>query len=145
MKNYRYGSHNIFDIRLHIVWVTKYRYPVLTSKIGFRIRELIRQICEAHEINILSGVVSNDHVHVFLSVPPQISVSKLVMRLKGRTSHKIQQEFPELRKRYWGQHFWARGYFCISSGNVTNEMIQEYLKNHDQKHTNQITVLEEQL
>ena len=145
MKNYRYGSHNTFDIRLHLVWCTKYRYKVLVPKIGYRVRELIRQICEAHEVNILDGVVSQNHVHIFVSVPPQVSPSKLVMRLKGRTSRKIQQEFPELRKRYWGRHFWARGYFCVSSGNVTNQMIQDYIKQHDQKHKNQITVLEEQL
>jgi len=86
MKDYRYGSHSIFDIRLHLVWVTKYRYPVLTNKIALRCRELIRQICEAHEINILSGVVSTDHVHLYVSIPPQLSPSKLVMLLKGSIS-----------------------------------------------------------
>lgn len=93
---------------------------------------MIRQICEAHEVNILSGVVSSDHVHLYVSIPPQISASKLVMKLKGRTSRKIQQEFPEIRKRYWGQHFWARGYYCASSGNVTDELIREYIAKHTQ-------------
>lgn len=130
MKSYRRGSHTLFDIRMHLVWVTKYRYPVLTKKLGTRVRELIRQICEAHEVNILSGVVSTDHVHLYVSVPPQLAPSKLVMRLKGRTSRKIQQEFPEIKKRYWGQHFWARGYFCVSAGNVTDKMIRDYLDNH---------------
>ncbi len=133
MKDYRYGSHNIFDIRLHLVWVTKYRYPVLTAKRGLRVRELVRQICEAHEVNILSGVVSTDHVHLYVSIPPQLAPSKLVMRLKGRTSRRIQEEFPELRKQYWGQHFWARGYFCVSAGNVTDDLIREYLAKHSEK------------
>ena len=140
MNNYRYGSHSIFDIRLHLVWVTKYRYPVLTNKLAIRTRELIRQICEAHEINILSGVVSTDHVHLYVSIPPQLSPSKLVMRLKGRTSKKLQEEFPEIRKRYWGQHFWARGYFCVSSGNVTDDIIREYLAGHADKHAEEIAV-----
>ena len=140
MNNYRYGSHSIFDIRLHLVWVTKYRYPVLTNKLAIRTRELIRQICEAHEINILSGVVSTDHVHLYVSLPPQLSPSKLVMRLKGRTSKKLQEEFPEIRKRYWGQHFWARGYFCVSSGNVTDDIIREYLAGHADKHAEEIAV-----
>ena len=140
MNNYRYGSHSIFDIRLHLVWVTKYRYPVLTNKLAIRTRELIRQICEAHEINILSGVVSTDHVHLYVSLPPQLSASKLVMRLKGRTSKKLQEEFPEIRKRYWGQHFWARGYFCVSSGNVTDDIIREYLAGHADKHAEEIAV-----
>ena len=118
MRNYRYSSHSVSDLRIHLVWSTKYRYPVLTSKVGERVRELIRQICEVHEVNILGGVVSSDHIHLYISIPPQISVSKLVMRLKGRTSRKVQQEFADIRKRYWGQHFWARGYFCVSAGNV---------------------------
>ena len=121
MKDYRYGAHSVFDIRLHLVWVTKYRYPVLTGKISYRVRELVRQLCEAHEVNILSGVVSSDHVHLYVSVPPQLSASKLVMKLKGR-------------------NFWARGYFCASSGNVTDEMIREYIAKHAEKPSEEIRV-----
>ncbi len=102
MKDYRYCSHNIFDIRLHLVWVTKYRYPILTVKRCLRVRELVRQICEAHEVNILSGVVGVDHVHPYVSLPPQLTPSKLVMRLKGRTSRRIQDESLNLKNNTGG-------------------------------------------
>ena len=67
---------------------------------------------------------------MFVDIPPKISVSDYMRRVKGCTSRKIQQEFPEIRKKYWGRRFWARGYFCTTSGNVTNDMIEEYIRNH---------------
>ena len=73
--------------------------------------------------------MGSEHIHLFISVPPNIPVSKAIQKMKGITSRKIQQEFPEIRKRYWGQHFWARGYFAVSSGNVTDEMWMEYIRN----------------
>lgn len=97
-NEYRYGSHNVFDVKLHIVLVTKYRYPVLTPKIKVRVRELLRQICEANEVNIVSEVISSDHVHMLVSIAPQVSISRIVMNMKRRTSHIVQREFPEMRK-----------------------------------------------
>ena len=129
MKYYRKSSHVIYDIKYHIVWVTKYRYKVITGDIAQRFRQLAKQICSAHDVHIISGSISPDHIHMFISVPPQVSVSKLVQYIKGATSRKLQQEFQSLKKRYWGQHLWARGYFCASSGNVTDEIWLEYIKN----------------
>ncbi len=132
MRTYRQGSHTVFDLKVHLVWITKYRYRVLTPEIGLRLRELIRQSCEAHDIEIISGRVSKDHVHLYISYPPDLAVSEIVRRLKGRSSRRIQEEFPQLGKQYWGRHFWAIGYAAFSSGHVTDEMIREYLKQHDQ-------------
>jgi len=75
--------------------------------------------------------VSKDHVHLYISYPPKLSVSDIVKALKGRSSRKIQQEFPHLQKQYWGRHFWAIGYAAFSSGHVTDEIIQEYIKHHE--------------
>ena len=97
---------------------------------ALRVKELVRQTCEAFEINIISGVVSKDHVHVFVSAPPNMAPSEIMRRIKGRTSSKLLEEFPHLKKRYWGRHFWARGYFCATSGQVTDEMIKTYLEHH---------------
>ena len=127
---YRTGSHTKYKIEYHFVWVTKYRYHVLTGDVGLRVRELIRQTCEHLEIEIIRGVVSRDHVHLLVSAPPNISVSEIMKRIKGRCSTKILQEFPHLKKRYWGRHFWARGYFCVTAGELTKEMIKEYLAHH---------------
>jgi putative transposase len=106
---------------------------VLKKAVGTRLRELCRQICSDMGVEILSGVISRDHVHVLVSIPPQVSVSKLIQKLKGKSSYKLQREFASLRKQYWGQRMWARGYFACSTGNVTDEMIKDYIKNHTEK------------
>lgn len=130
MATYSTSSHAKFHNRYHIVWVTKYRYKVLNTEIRLRIREITRQICSQLGVKIIKGVLSKEHVHMFVEIPPKVSVSDYMRRVKGCTSRKIQQEFPELRKRYWGQRFWARGYFCTTSGNVTNEVIVNYIEKH---------------
>lgn len=127
---YRYGSHTVFNIEYHFVWVTKYRYQVLIGDVALRLRELVRQTCESFEIHIMKGVVSKDHVHIFVSAPPTMAPSEIMRRIKGRTSSKLFGVFPHLRKRFWGRHFWAGGYFCASSGNVTDEMIKTYVEHH---------------
>ena len=127
---YRYGSHTSYRIEFHFVWVTKYRYKVLTGDVALRVRELVRQTCEAFEIQIIKGVVSKDHVHLFVSAPPNMAPSEIMRRIKGRSARKLFEEFPLLKKRYWGRHFWARGFFCVTAGNITDEMIKSYLDHH---------------
>jgi putative transposase len=83
-------------------------------------------------VEILSGAVAKEHVHLLVSMPPQVAVSKLVQKLKGKTSYKLQREYGVLRKQYWGQRMWARGYFACSTGNVTDEMIAEYIRSHSE-------------
>ena len=131
MENYRKSAHCAYDIKYHLVWITKYRKPVITGKVAQRTREVIRITCANNEVEILAGHVGKDHIHMLVSVPPHLSASKLVQYLKGNTSRKLQMEFKELSKQYWGQHFWARGYFVASSGNVTDEVIAEYIRNQD--------------
>ncbi len=127
---YRYGSHTVYDIEYHFVWVTKYRYHVLVGDVALRVRELVRQTCEAFEIRILKGAVNKDHVHIVVSAPPNMAPSEIMRRIKGRSSSKLFEEFPVIKKRYWGRHFWARGYFCATVGQMTEEMIKEYLEHH---------------
>jgi putative transposase len=134
--DYRYGSHTVYNIEYHFVWVTKYRYQVLNGDISLRVRDLVRQTCEAFEIKILSGVVSNDHVHIVVSAPPNMAPSEIMRRIKGRTARKLFEEFPTLKKRYWGKHFWARGYFCVTVGQMTEEMIKSYLEHHFEANQN---------
>ena len=128
--DYRYGSHTVYKIEYHLVWVTKYRYKVVIGDVGQRVRELIRQTCEAFEIRIIKGVVSQDQVHILVSAPPELSVSDLMRHIKGRSASQLFEEFPELKKRDWGRHFGARGYFCVTVGDMTEEMIKEYLDHH---------------
>ena len=127
---YRTGPHTKYKIEYHFVWVTKYRYQLLTGDVARRLRELIRQTCLLFEIEIIRGVISKDHIHILISAPPTISPSDIMRRIKGRTSSKIFEEFPYLKKRYWGRHFWARGYLCVTAGELTKHMIEEYLEHH---------------
>ena len=109
------------------MWIPKYRKSVLTGDVALRVRDLIRQIAAEHELEIMSGKVARDHVHVFLSYRPTQKVSQIMQWLKGISLRVLLQEFPHLRKKFWGRHFWARGYLAVSSGTITDEMIQEYL------------------
>ena len=131
MENYRKSAHATYDIKYHIVWITKCRKPVIVGKIAERTRDQIRQICQTNVVEILAGHVGKDHIHLLVSVPPHLSASKLIQYLKGTSSRKLLMEYKELNKQFWGQHLWARGYFVASSGNVTDEVIAEYIKNQD--------------
>ena len=133
--NYRCGSHSLYDLKYHVVFCTKYRYRVLTGQVATRVRELIREICAANYVDIVSGSLSPDHIHLLISVPPSVAVSKIVQYIKGKSSRKLLQEFELLRKRYWGQHLWARGYFAVTVGNVNTEDVQRYIEEQEEHPT----------
>jgi len=126
----RKNVHSTTSLSVHIVWVTKYRYHVLKGDIKLRCRDLLIQICNNLDIKILKGVVSKDHVHMHIEYPPRLAISEIVKRFKGRTSRLLQKEYPILQKRYWGKHFWAIGFGAWSTGNITDEMVKEYLEHH---------------
>ena len=107
--DYRYGSHTVYNIEYHFVWVTKYRYKVLTGDVALRVRELVRQTCEIFEIKILQGVVSKDHVHILVSAPPNMAPSAIRRRIQGRPASQRCEACPLLQKRYGGRHGWGRG------------------------------------
>ncbi len=128
-----FGTHTVTNLSVHIVFVTKYRYPVLTGEIQTRCRNLIRQICDSEDVKILSGAIGHDHVHLHVSRPPRLSESELVRKIKGRTARKLLLEYPELKKRYWGGHFWAIGFGAWTTRNITKDIIDHYLKHHNEK------------
>lgn len=145
MQLYRKTSHTVFDLKYHLIWTTKYRKPVLSGRVGYRVRDLTREICATHNIQIIRGHVSKDHVHIFISVPPQLSISKVAQYIKGKTSRKLLQENAYLRKQFWGKHLWGRGYFAVSSGSITDEMIMEYIQSQDEdldKRGDEFTILD---
>jgi REP-associated tyrosine transposase len=116
------------------VFCTKYRYRILTSQVATRARELVREVCAANYIDVLSGSMSPYHMHLLLSIPPSISLSKALQYIKGKTARKLLQEFEVLRKRYWGQHLWGRGYFAVTVGNVNSEEVQNYIEQQEAHH-----------
>ena len=131
MHTYKRGSHTRYDVKYHIVWITKYRRPILDGVVADRVREHIREICMRNEVTILKGHISKDHLHILVSSHPTLAISRLVQKLKGASSHRLFQEFPHLRKQFWGQHLWSRGYFVATTGTVTDEIIKEYIENQD--------------
>ena len=103
----------------------------MVGEVAEKVRHLIREICKANDVEIIRGHISKDHVHLFVSVPPHISISKLLQMLKGKSSRKLLSAFKQLQKAYWGRHLWARGYFVASSGNVTDEVVMQYIEQQD--------------
>lgn len=142
MADYRKGSHTVYDIKYHFVWITKYRYPVLRGSISMRARELLRQGCQANNLRILKGSVGKDHIHMLLSCPTTMAPGEIAQKLKGRTSKILQEEFPELKKRYWGQHMWGRGYFCGTVGEVDQKTIENYIEHQGEEDDDNFTVVE---
>ena len=128
MEHYRTGPHSRYDLKYHFVWVTKYRKKVLGGEVGRRLRDVIREVCRTQDVEILQGAVSLDHVHLLVSCPPNLSPSKLMQYVKGKSSRKLLAEFKPLQRQYWGRHLWARGYFVASSGNITDEAIAAYIQ-----------------
>ncbi len=127
MRRYRLGAHTKTDLKVHLIWIPKYRKRVLVGPVAVRARDILRQIAMEHELDVITGKVSADHVHMFIGYRPTQSISKMVQWLKGTSSRVLLQEFAHLRKQFWGRHFWARGYMAVSSGNITDEMIEAYI------------------
>ena len=128
MRRYKLGAHTKTDLKVHLVWIPKYRKKALTGEVAIRVRDLLRQIAVEHELDIISGKVAADHVHMFIAYRPTQNVSKIMQWLKGISSRILLAEFPHLRKKFWGRHLWSRGYLAVSSGNITDEVIQQYIE-----------------
>jgi putative transposase len=99
----------------------------LKGEIGKSARETIRELCKWRDLEIIEGNVQIDHVHLVIWIPPKYSVSEVVGFLKGKSAIKIFDRHPELKKRYWGRHFWARGY-CVSTVGLNEEQIKKYVR-----------------
>jgi putative transposase len=139
LDKYRKLSHVVYDCRYHVVFVPKYRFKILEGKIASCLQEKFQQICEWKEVNLLEGEIRINHVHLYLSIPPKYSVSDVMKWLKGDSSTQVFRKFPEIKQKYWGQHFWARGYF-VSTVGITDEVIRAYIKHQEQQE-----LLEEEL
>ncbi|MFC1882592.1 IS200/IS605 family transposase [Thermodesulfobacteriota bacterium] len=131
MRLYKLGAHTKTDLKVHLIWIPKYRKRVLTDQVAIRARDILRQIALEHELDVISGKIANDHVHMFIGYRPTHNISKIMQWLKGISSHILLSEFAHLRKQFWGRHLWARGYLAVSSGNVTDEMIQQYIEDQE--------------
>ncbi|MBI4653655.1 MAG: IS200/IS605 family transposase [Nitrospirae bacterium] len=129
MSPLRRSKHCVYDLKYHFVWIPKYRKEVLKSRVASRMREIFGEIAEQYEIEIDTMEVMDDHVHLFLSVPPKYSPAVVVQRIKSISAKIIFREFPEIKKSLWGGELWNDGYFVRSVGDkVTAEVIRKYIK-----------------
>lgn len=103
-ERYRRGAHTVTELKYHFVWKTKSSYPVLRGDVGLRLREVLRLVCAERGMTVVQGNIRPDHVHLRVSAPARLSPAKIVQYLKGKSSYRLQREFRELQKRYWGQH-----------------------------------------
>jgi putative transposase len=133
MSKYKKQSHVVYKCDYHIVWVPKYRFRILTAEIGKMVDKDIRIQseylgCEISELN-----VRTDHVHVVVSIPPKVSVSTYMGTIKGKIAIKVFKSYPQLKQKpYWGNHFWARGYFVNTVG-INEDMIKRYVKYQEEE------------
>ena len=136
MSRFEKLSHVIWHCQYHIVWVPKYRYRILRGKVGFEISKSVRVHSESIGCSIVELNVRPDHVHLLVKIPPKVSVSELMGRVKGRTAIQVFRQFPYLKEKpYWGNHFWAKGY-CVDTVGVDAEMIRKYVKYQEEKEKN---------
>ncbi len=133
MPKYRKLSHAIYCCEYHIVWVPKYRFRILSGVVKELLDEWIRQISEWKGVEILELTICTDHIHLVASIPPKLSISDYMGILKGKTAIKIFKSFPGLKLRpYWGNHFWARGYFVSTIG-IDEEKIKRYVAYQEER------------
>ena len=132
MDTYKHLAHTTYLCNYHVVFCPKYRFRVMRGKIGQKVRDWIRKICEWKGIEIIEGHVSRDHVHLVLSIPPKYAVSEIIGTIKGRVAIRVFKEIPEFRKKYWGKRFWARGYFVSTIG-VDERIIRQYIQKQEMK------------
>lgn len=127
MSDFQKLSHAIWDCKYHVVWCPKYRFRILTGPVGRRLEELIRQLCEWKKVGVLELNVQVDHVHMVLAIPPKYAVSEVMGFVKGKSAIKMFDLHVELKRRYWGRHFWSKGY-CVSTVGLDEEQIRKYVR-----------------
>ncbi|MCF6348333.1 MAG: IS200/IS605 family transposase [Flavobacteriaceae bacterium] len=133
MGKYKKLSHVIYKCEYHIVWAPKYRLRILKGEIKRLLERDIRLLCEWKQCEVQELNVQEDHVHLLISVPPKVSISKLMGVLKGKLAIKLFKSYPKLKQKpYWGNHFWARGYF-VSTVGLDEEMIRKYVKHQEKE------------
>ena len=126
------GRHCVFDLKVHLVFLPKYRRNVFTHRVLDYLEIIMTSVCKDFEATIEDFNGEDDHIHILISYPPKISLSKLVNSLKGVTSRMVRrQDFKEVQSKLWGNHFWSASYYAGSCGGVTVDQIKKYIENQD--------------
>jgi putative transposase len=126
-RQFKKLAHSLYECKYHVVFCPKYRYKILQDEVRQYVMQQIYRLCDQkEEVEVLEVNVQEDHVHMVMSIPPKYAVSQVMGFLKGKLALRMFDRFPELRKRYWGQHVWSRGY-CVSTVGLDEERIRKYV------------------
>jgi len=126
-------SHTTWNCTYHVVFIPKYRRKIMYGEVKVEMGEILRKLCEMKQINLIEGKVCVDHVHMYFAVPPKLSISDVMAYLKGKSSLMIFDRHPEYRPKWGDRHFWARGYYVATVGNVNETTIREYIRNQGEE------------
>lgn len=133
MVKYRKLSHTVYHCNYHVVFVPKYRYRILEGKVGEIVEHKIRQVCAWNEVEVEELNIQPDHVHMLISVSPKRSLSEIVGIIKGKSAIHLFKTRKRLKEKpYWGNHFWARGYFATTVG-IDEEIIRRYINHQEEE------------
>ena len=133
MSKYKKLSHVVYKCDYHIVWVPKYRFRIIDGLVKTLIENDIRMLCEWKNCELIEMNLQKDHIHLIVSIPPRISISEFMGIIKGKLAVKLFKSYPQLKKKpYWGNHFWARGYFVNTIG-INEDMIRRYVKYQEEE------------
>jgi len=132
LEKYKRQAHAVYDCRYHVIWVTKYRFKIINQKIEIALKWAIKEVCDWKGIEILEGSVQEEHVHLYLRIPPKYSISNTMKWIKGKSAERLLKRFADLEKQYWGRHLWARGYFVSTIG-ITDNIIRAYIQKQRQE------------
>lgn len=128
----RTGRHCVFLLHAHLVFTTKFRHRVFEERHLVRMEEVMREVCRDFECELVEFNGESEHVHLLVNFPPKVAISRLVNSLKGVSSRRLRQEFPELRRHYWrAQRLWSVSYFAGSLGGATLEVLRRYIENQE--------------
>lgn len=119
-------AHSRYNCTYHIVFIPKYRRKTMFGALRKEVGEILGKVCRMEEVTIIKAATLPDHVHMYVSIAPKVSVSKVIGRIKGKSALMIFDRHPEYREKY-NRHFWSRGYYCKTVGNVNEEIIKRYI------------------
>lgn len=129
-KNYYSTNHLVYRCCYHVIFCPKYRHNILTDKVSNRLKEICFEIAKAHDFIIEEIETDKNHVHMIINCNPRYRVTKCIQVLKQVTGYRLFEEFPYIKKKYlWGGKFWSRSTFIASVGNVSLEVVKQYIEN----------------
>ena len=130
----RSGRHCVFNMHVHLVFVTKYRKDVFTKSMLDAMKGMFEKVCSDFEAELTEFNGEDDHVHLLINYPPKVAVSNLVNSLKGVSSRHLRKEFPEIKNKLWGGSLWSPSYFASSCGGAPLEIIKQYIEQQQSPH-----------